>query len=169
MDRRFAIPAAAVAVVATALAFTSTAEATSRAARLGHKLQPAGTKLPAEVTRIIEKEFPGGKIGSSWTEDKGTEMEVAVTPKGSNPIEVVFRKTAKGWQLIGFEYPVPAASLTPRAEAALHSKYSNAKILEVEMVFSPNWQFLGYQVTLQNGGVIEVFVRADGTFAKDPL
>src|SRR5262245_49210175 len=95
----FIVPAIAL------LALTSTATATARHARLKHPPVPS-SKLPAEVVQAIKKEFPTGKITGSWMEEKG-EMEVFVSVPGSDPIEVVFKKSPSGpWRLVGYEYPV---------------------------------------------------------------
>jgi hypothetical protein len=169
MVRRLSLLASVVTV--TVLVLASAAEATSRHKRLGHKPAPPNVKLPPEVEKVIEREFPTGKVTGFFLEEKG-ELEVMVSVPNSHPIEVVFVKKsgAKTWTLAGFEYPVPAASLTPRAEAAIHAKFSKAKIGEVEMVFGPNWGFRGYQVTIQEGTTLhEVFITAAGAFVKDPL
>ena len=150
------------------LLLADSAMAAPRYKRLAHPVLPAA-KIPAEVLKIIKHEFPTGKITGSWLEEKG-EMEVFVVVPGAPVIEVVFSKKGSGaWHLTGYEYPVPTASLTPKAMTALHAKYPKAKILEVEMFFSPSWTFLGYQVTLQNGGApIEVFILPSGKFGTDP-
>lgn len=161
---------AGVAVMAL-LVLASGTDAAPRYKRLGHKLHPPGKPLPASVTEVIKKEFPTGKITGAWMEEKG-ELEVFVSVPGCPSIEVVFkRKDSKDmWHLVGYEEPVPAAALTPRACHSLHEKYKSAKILEVEMVFNATWGFLGYQVTIQEGGKShEVFIKANGSFATDPL
>jgi hypothetical protein len=154
----------ALSVIALLVMATSS-EAAPRHKRLNHKPAPVGMKLPAEVEKVIQSQFPKGKVTGWWIEEKG-ELEVFVSVPGSHPIEVVFqRKGKEPWRLIGFEYPVPAASLTPRAYTALHAKYKGS-IGEVELIFDARWNFLGYQVLI---GGTEVFVRANGTIAKDPL
>jgi hypothetical protein len=156
-----------LAVVGTLLVLVSGADAAPRHKRLKHKPVP---KPPSGIGAVIKKEFPNGKITGSWQEDKGTELEVFVSFPNSPPIEVVFRKKSNQWNLVGFEYPVPAASLTPRAHAAVLKKYPKSKITEVELVFGAKWMFLGYQVTVVSGGKThEIFVRANGVIAKDPL
>ena len=52
------------------------------------------------------------------------DTEFSVRPTGSadvlNTIEVVFLKKGAGpWHLAGYEYPVPIASLTPKAMSAI--------------------------------------------------
>ena len=113
---------AALAAVAL-LGAATTAEATPRYKRLNHKPTPAAFKMPPEVEKAIKAAFgPKAKITGSWLEEKG-EMEVFVTVPGSPPIEVVFRKKGGSWHLVGYEYPAPEASLTPKAKSALMAKY----------------------------------------------
>jgi hypothetical protein len=164
--RRLNVVAAVAAV--SLLVVASSAHATPRHKRLGHKPAPEGKALPAEVQKALKAAFPTGKVTGWWLEEKG-EIEVFVVVPGSPVIEVVFLKKGKGWHLAGYEYPVPAASLTPKAHSALLAKYPKAKILEVELIFNASWTFLGYQVTINSGKVTEVFIKANGTFAKDPL
>jgi len=168
MSRRFCILAAVAAVALVAVA--SNAQATFRHLRLAHPVAPKGTSLPPEVDKIIKKEFPTGRVTGHWLEEKG-EMEVLVSVPGSPVIEVVFLKKGAGpWHLAGFEYPVPTASLTPKAMSTIKAKFPAAKIVEVELVFNASWVFLGYQVTLHDGsGTHEVFLTAGGAWAKDPL
>jgi hypothetical protein len=103
-------------------------------------------------------------------EEAGFELEVFVSVPGSSPIEVVFQKRGSGgWRLIGYEYPVCTSSLTPKAMTAIHAKYPNAKIVEVEMFFDASWKYLGDQVTLLNNGpAIEVFILPSGAWGQDP-
>jgi hypothetical protein len=156
-----------VAAVAL-LALTSAATAAPRHTRLKHPAI-AASKIPADVTKAIKKEFPTGKITGSWMEEKGFEMEVFVSVPNSAPIEVVFQKKASGWSLVGYEFPVATASLTPKAVTAIHSKYPSAKILEVEMFFDASWKSLGYQVTVQNGSSnLELFILPSGVWGTDP-
>jgi len=167
MVRRVSLIASLAAVAVLLLA--SGADAAVRHKRLKHKPAPPGKKLPADVQKVIKKVFPTGKVTGWWLEEKG-ELEVFVSVPGSPPIEVVFKKNGKGWRLAGYEYPVPATSLTPKAALALKAKYPKGKIVEVELVFDASWKFLGYQVTLTaNGKTVEVFVTAGGVIAKDPL
>ena len=168
MSRRFCILAAVAAIVVIAAA--SGAEATYRHIRLGHLPAPKTMPFPPDVDKAIKKEFPTGKVTGHWLEEKG-EMEVFVSVPGSPVIEVVFLKKGAGpWHLAGYEYPVPIASLTPKAMSTIKAKFPAAKIVEVELVFNAGWVFLGYQVTLNDGsGTHEVFLTAAGAWAKDPL
>ena len=160
----FVIPVVAL------LFLTSTAMATSRHERKKHPPVPPSQKLPAEVENAIKQEFPTGKITGSWMEERGFEMEVFVLVPGSSVIECVFQKNKNGsWHLIGFEYPVPTASLTPKAKSAIVAKFPKDKILEVEMFFDASWKYLGDQVTLRNGNqTIERFILPSGQWGKDP-
>jgi len=167
MSRRYCILAAIAAVAVVAVA--ANAEATFRHLRLNHLVAPKGSSLPPEVEKAIKKEFPTGKITGHWLEEKG-EMEVMVSIPGSPSIEVVFLKKGAGpWHLAGYEYPVPTASLPPKALAAIKAKYPAGKIVEVEQVYNAAWVFLGFQVTVNAGGLHEEFVTAGGVFIKDPL
>lgn len=167
MFRRLSILAMVAAIAL--LAVTSTAEAASRHARNKIPPAPTGTKLPPEVPKAIKAEFPTGKVTGIFLEEN-KELEVMVTVPGSPVIEVVFLRRGATWHLAGYEYPVPAAALTPRANTALKAKYPKGKILEVELVFNGSWGLLGYQVEVQSGNSRhEEFIHANGTFGKDPL
>jgi hypothetical protein len=163
MIRRLSWLASAFVAV---LALTSNAEAALRHQRLGHPKAPPGKQLPAEVEKVVKKEFPKGKITGWWIEEKG-ELEVFVsTPRG--PVEVVFIRKGKHWRLAGFEKPVPASHLTPKARAKLKAKFPKAKIIEVEEISNASHKFLGFQVLL-SGVPKEVFITAAGVIKPDPL
>jgi hypothetical protein len=168
MFRRISVLASVAAVALLVGAVPG--EAALRHLRNKTPAAPKGTKLPPEVLKVIEREFPKAKVTGFFIEEKG-ELEVLVTPPGSSLIEVVFFKKGKGaWRLAGFEFPVPAAALTPRAAAELKAKHPKGKIVEVELIFNPSWAFQGYQVAIREGSTTqEVFVTANGTIAKDPL
>jgi hypothetical protein len=169
MIRRLSILASVAAVAL--LAASPSAEAALRNVRNKIPPAPKGTKLPPEVLKVVESQFPKAKVTGFFLEEKG-ELEVLVAPPGTGPIEVVFlRKGSVGpWRLAGYEFPVPAVSLAPRAVAALRAKYPKGKIGEVEMVFNAQWAFVGYQVTVRDGNAAhEEFVLASGAFIKDPL
>jgi hypothetical protein len=148
------------------LMLASTTEAAPRYKRLGLKVAPPSKRLPGEVEKAVKRVFPAPARITGWTLEEKNELEVFVSFPGSPMIEVVFLKKGTHWRLAGYEYPVPAASLTPKAHAALLKKYPKGKIAEVELVFDAAWKFLGYQVLIAGK---EVFITAGGVITKDPL
>jgi hypothetical protein len=158
MVRRLRLLVSAIALAL--LVVPSSAEAGLLHKRKGHKPLPTGNTLCACAEKEVKKAFPNGKVTACWSDGKG-EVEVLVSVPGSGPIEVVFHKKGNTCVLVGYEYPVPAAALTPRALAKLKAGHPHCTIVEVEMLFDKSWKFLGYQVTMKCGSkFVEVFVTA---------
>jgi hypothetical protein len=167
----------AACLTAAVLVVASTAEATPRHKREPQHKPMAGKPLHPEIGKLLKAmaaqakgRCAGWKLGS-WFEGVN-EVEVLVSFPFSPPIEVVFKRKDRNapWYLAGYEYPVAINALTPPARCALANQHPKGTIKEVEQLYSAAWGFLGFQVTIDNGGkLVEVFIRADGTIIPDPL
>jgi hypothetical protein len=139
--------------------------------------------LPPEVIAKVKQVYPTGLVTGQFRE-KPDILEVFVRVAGLGPaggpgapIEMVFKRKAGHWHLIGYEFSVNTDQTAPLAVLAIMAKYNldgqgHAKQpgkpnwVELELYFDASWQFKCYVIRLSNNK--EDFILPNGHWTTDP-
>jgi hypothetical protein len=139
--------------------------------------------IPAEIIAKIKQVYPTGLITGQFRE-KPDILEVFVRVAGLGPaggpgapIEMVFKRKAGHWHLIGYEFSVNTDQTAPLAVLAIMAKYhldgqgqplqaGKPSWVELELYFDAKWEFKCYVIRLSNGK--EDFILPSGQWTTDP-